>query len=503
MTLRLKLILSIALCALASFALGAATIYVQASHKVETEMSAALAAGTRIALKAEAEAELAGGPQAARQRLAQLVAGFDGHRHLRAHLVDASGGRLASSTGAEPEERAPAWFYALLKGNFPVVNVPLPDSFQAAGSILLEADSRNEVGEAWADALRASSILALMLSLVLVIVYVLIGAALHPLEQLAHAFGEIANDDGEHGGDQARRAFAIARALHQQRGQRRLARRRREPCPGRSELARVYQAFNRMLGRLNETEAANRRLTEQLLTVQEEERADIARDMHDEIGPLLFAVDVDAASVERLASSGQHGQIGGKVTAIREAIAELRRHVRGILSRLRPAALLDLGLSHALDNLVASWRGRHPEIEFSLACGPVEVPPEAEAVIYRVAQEAISNAVRHGRPSRISVRVAPANGGIGIKIKDDGRGLSSPGERASTSGPALSGKLDGGLGLLGMRERVAQHGGTLEILDLSPEPGVAVAAWLPLKDGLNQTGALTHETNIVELINRI
>ena len=475
MTLRLKLILSIALCALASFALGAATIYVQASHKVETEMSAALAAGTRIALKAEAEAELAGGPQAARQRLAQLVAGFDGHRHLRAHLVDASGGRLASSTGAEPEERAPAWFYALLKGNFPVVNVPLPDSFQAAGSILLEADSRNEVGEAWADALRASSILALMLSLVLVIVYVLIGAALHPLEQLARAFGEIANDD------------------------------RPMPVPerGPSELARVYQAFNRMLGRLNETEAANRRLTEQLLTVQEEERADIARDMHDEIGPLLFAVDVDAASVERLASSGQHGQIGGKVTAIREAIAELRRHVRGILSRLRPAALLDLGLSHALDNLVASWRGRHPEIEFSLACGPVEVPPEAEAVIYRVAQEAISNAVRHGRPSRISVRVAPANGGIGIKIKDDGRGLSSPGERASTSGPALSGKLDGGLGLLGMRERVAQHGGTLEILDLSPEPGVAVAAWLPLKDGLNQTGALTHETNIVELINRI
>ncbi|MBL8565460.1 MAG: HAMP domain-containing protein [Hyphomicrobiaceae bacterium] len=475
MTLRLKLILSIALCALASFALGAATIYVQASHKVETEMSAALAAGTRIALKAEAEAEMAGGPDAARQRLAQLVAGFDGHRHLRAYLVDASGGRLAASTVAEPAERAPAWFYALLKGNFPLVNVPLPNSFQAAGSILLEADSRNEVGEAWADALRASSILALMLSLVLVIVYVLIGAALHPLEQLARAFGEIANDD------------------------------RPMPVPerGPSELAHVYQSFNRMLGRLNETEAANRRLTEQLLTVQEEERADIARDMHDEIGPLLFAVDVDAASVERLASSGQHGQIVGKVTAIREAVAELRRHVRGILSRLRPAALLDLGLSHALDNLVASWRGRHPEIDFSLACGPVEIPPETEAVIYRVAQEAISNSVRHGRPDRISVNVALHNGGIGIKISDDGRGLSSPGEHASTSWPALSGKLDGGLGLLGMRERVAQHGGTLEIVDLAPGPGVAVAAWLPLKDGLNSTGALTNETNIVELINRI
>lgn len=453
MTLRLKLVLSIALAALLAMLLAAAAIYVQASHQVETEMNAALEAGARVAAKAAAEQQRGSiEPAEARRRLATIVAEFDGYRHLRARLTDAGGTELAVSTVATPELPAPSWFHALVEGDLAPVTVALPTALAGAGTLTLEADSANEAGEAWADAVRTLAILALLLTVTLGIVYVLIGAALRPLEKLARAFAEIPHPDG---------AMEMAER-------------------GPVELARVYQSFNSMLRRLADSEAANRRLTEQLLTVQEEERADIARDLHDEIGPLLFAVDVDAAAIERMASSGRHGEIAPRLAGIRDAVGQLQRHVRGILARLRPAALLDLGLPYALENLLASWHGRHPGITFTLSYGASDVPGEVEATIYRVAQEALSNAVRHGGPSRVEIDVSDQDQGFRITIRNDGRGLvpQHP-ARSRTDRAARNNHSIAGLGLIGMRERVAQHGGTLTISDLATAPGVVVTAWLP------------------------
>ena len=117
-----------------------------------------------------------------------------------------------------------------------------------------------------------------------------------------------------------------------------------------------------MTQRLATVAAQNRRLNERLLTLQAEERADLARDLHDEIGPLLFAVDMTAATIERLAGGQRATEIPTHVRAIHDAVDRMQRHVRVILERLRP--LQATGLEAAIGRLVAFWRRRRPDIAF-------------------------------------------------------------------------------------------------------------------------------------------
>jgi two-component system sensor histidine kinase UhpB len=127
--------------------------------------------------------------------------------------------------------------------------------------------------------------------------------------------------------------------------------------------------------------------------------------------------------------------------------------VRDILGRLRPTELIELGLNAAIDELVAFWSARQPGIAFSVRVPDDEALPLADEIretIYRVIQEALNNAVRHGRPGRIEIVVARTeDGDILAQVTDDG---------------APSGKPQGvGFGLRGMRERVAAAGGRLTI----------------------------------------
>ena len=224
-----------------------------------------------------------------------------------------------------------------------------------------------------------------------------------------------------------------------------------------------------MVERLARSEAQNKRLQEQLTTVQDEERADLARDLHDEIGPLLFAADVDAVAIEQLVKAGEYGAITHRVGIIREAIGRMQRHVRDILGRLRSAMLLDVGLAHAIDNLVAFWRVHRANLNFK-----VDVPEESfgeliDGTIYRIVQESLSNAVRHGNPSLISIEVKEnADASIDVRVIDDGCGLK-PGRRS------------GGLGIVGMQERVGTLGGSLEVANRTDGAGVIVAARLPAR----------------------
>lgn len=434
MTLRLKLLLSIALSMLLTFLLGGVLIYGHATDKVETEMTAALAVGARIAANAVDDVEETAN---ARRRLELLVADFNGDRHLRARVTDASGKVIMTSTIADEEEPAPRWFFDLVSGSERMVEVRLPTSFEPIGKLTLEAVPRNETSEAWEDTLKTLALLLLLTGVILVSVYAILTSALRPLDRMAGAFLQV-------GGE--RRPIELSP---------------RDPV----EYRRVYQAFNSMVDRLGETEAANARLNEQLLTVQEEERADIARDLHDEIGPFLFAVDVEASSISKLVQDGATDRIPARVASIREAISHMQGHVRGILARLRPAALLDVGLAHALDNLVQSWQRRQPSTKFTLDVDVPILDEQLEGTVYRIVQEALSNAVRHARPKSISISVTAAREMLELSVVDDGIGLAAA--------------LQGGFGIRGMQERAALHGGRLTVTE-RPGGGVLVNASLPL-----------------------
>lgn len=437
MSLKLELIISIALAVLATFVIASAMLYVHAIEKVETEIEAAIVVGARIATNAVDDVEEFTNP---RRRLELLVADFDGDRHLRASVWDSLGSLLMTSRVAQPEEPPPNWFYDLLAGEPRAVTVDLPAAFDGHGTLVLETNAHNEVGEVWQDTVNLLSIVLIMCGIIVSAVSLIVGRALRPLGRLADALTRI----GGH----------------------------REPElldeRGPVEFVRVYQGFNQMVERLAHAEAVNRKLNEQLLSVQEEERADVARDLHDEIGPFLFAVDVDAASIKKMVEERRYQEIPRRVKSVREAVGHMQAHVKGILARLRPAFLLDLGLAHALENHISFLRGRHKKVELELDIMDEGYGKELDATIYRVVQEALSNAIRHGEPRRVLVKVRQEGDGVRVVIQDDGRGLPEQTTKRT------------GFGIVGMKERIAAHDGSLEVMNRADGRGVVVSAWLPL-----------------------
>lgn len=441
MSLRFRLIVSVFAVLLLSFAAGGLLAGWTATQSVRVETQAALAAGERTV-----RSEVRGDPTPGRppSDFAPLVRSFDGNRHLRAELVDAAGGTLlAASAPPTPRRPAPDWLVRLLAPALPPVALPLPAG-PPGGAVVLRADPRNEVAEVWGQARDGFAVLALFCALSAALVVLVVGRALRPLEELSRALASVGAG-----------AFAV----------------RLQPA-GAPELMRLARGFNGMAEELGRAEDRNRRLHEQLVAVQEEERAELARDLHDEVGPFLFGVSVDAAAIERAAAAGRHDGIPASAAAIRQAVAHMQAQVRSMLGRLRPASPVELGLAPSLRNLVAFWRARKPGIGIGLRVAVEEddLDEATKEVVYRVVQEGLTNAVRHGRPGRIEVSVGPGAGGAAVvaRVADDGVGL------AGAEAP--------GFGLTGLRDRVLARGGAFEVAGGAAGVGLTVTARLPRAD---------------------
>ncbi len=433
MSLRVRLITSIVLVLFVSLCVGGAVAGWHAIRSVRTEMQAALAVGAQTLRNGIDDLPDARDPQA---ELGRLVHMFDGDRHVRATLRDPAGQPRATSRMARLAPDVPAWFVALLAPSIPPVHLDLG----AGNLITVETDPRNEIGEVWTQLQDDLVAVALSCGLSIVLVSLVVGRALRPLDRLSAAFASL--DPGKY----------AARVEH----------------AGPPELLQLARGFNAMVERLSESQARNLRLNEQLLTLQEEERTDLARDLHDEIGPFLFAVHLDVASIEQALASGSLAEVSERARAIREAVGHMQRHVRAMLHRLRPASPIEVGLAPALNNLIAFWRARLPAIEFALDLSVDDdaIGEPTLAAIYRLVQEALNNAVRHGRPRRIEIIVQTSGiGEVLVRVTDDGTGLTASNQP--------------GLGLTGMRERVQALGGTLRVGAGQDGTGLVVAASLP------------------------
>jgi two-component system sensor histidine kinase UhpB len=145
----------------------------------------------------------------------------------------------------------------------------------------------------------------------------------------------------------------------------------------------------------------------------------------------------------------------------------MQLHLRGVLSRLRPALLIDQGLTHAVEQLVAFWNVRRPQIAFQLDIEDERFPANVEEVAFRILQEGTSNAVRHGQPSTVGLTARRMVDGIlRIIVSDDGSGIAASSKR--------------GFGLVGMRERVAVLDGSLQMASHDAGKGVMLIAEIPL-----------------------
>ena len=201
-----------------------------------------------------------------------------------------------------------------------------------------------------------------------------------------------------------------------------------------------------------------RRLAVAQLARVDEIRAELARNLHDELGQTLGALSLEVEMLQ--------GQIPEAARRMRQLIDEGMASVRDMSRALRPAAL-DLGLVSALRALIEQSKARSSVIVVGELIEPLPPLPDALALcLFRIAQEAIGNSLRHARASRVVVRLASNSDAIELEVRDDGCGFGPTGEA-----------VNGGLGILGMRER-ATHAGAQFALDSAPGRGTRVGVRL-------------------------
>ena len=249
------------------------------------------------------------------------------------------------------------------------------------------------------------------------------------------------------------------------------------PADGPREVAVVGQAFNRMIASRSDAERALvdsraqlEALSKKLLEVSEEERSRIAREIHDELGQLLTALNMDIGGLLRSAEPLKPEQ---KMMAlrIRHALSETLSSVQRIASELRPAALDDFGLIAAVESEVRTFEERTGiECELSLPeDDTLSLGPDVDAAIYRIVQEAMTNVARHSDASRLEIRVRQQPDETLVEIRDDGKGI-----------PASKLSDRNSLGVAGMRERARRIGATLEVEGIVGH-GTIVSVRIPVK----------------------
>jgi two-component system sensor histidine kinase UhpB len=231
--------------------------------------------------------------------------------------------------------------------------------------------------------------------------------------------------------------------------------------PRSREGQTMARAFNAMLDRL---ESARQEATRTALIAQETERLRIARELHDEIGQTLTAITIQAERAADCDPASASQALRQVADSVRESLDEVRRVAR----ELRPEALDDLGLVNALIALsrrVGAQSGPRVERELQGILPPLS--PEVELVLYRIAQEGLTNAVRHSEAGSVTLSLEADDVAVALRVADDGKGMP-------TQLPA------GTAGIAGMRERALLVGGRLTI-ESRPGQGTEVRLTIPVE----------------------
>ncbi len=221
-----------------------------------------------------------------------------------------------------------------------------------------------------------------------------------------------------------------------------------------------------------------RNLSRRVTESQESERRAIAHELHDELGQTLNAIKIESVCI-RNASGDDDSTIHAAALSIIRLTDHVYSVVRDMTGRLRPVALDELGLAEALEHDLAEWRQRLPGIEFYFRADtlPEKLGEPCAIALYRVAQEGMTNVVRHAEARKVSLALTfhrePAV--VSLSLRDDGRGVELRTMRS-------------GLGLLGMRERIEALGGAFQV-ESGPARGFRIEASVPFAVGASAVGA--------------
>jgi signal transduction histidine kinase len=345
-------------------------------------------------------------------------------------------GALADETAA-PESYA-ALYRAIFHPGAPTLRPLLIDG-ETEGVAVATFDPAVQIGQSWREASRLLSIMAFALAGLCLAVYAALARALRPTHVIRSGLKQLAGND-------------LSARL---------------PSFDLAELSAISDVFNTLAQKLEATLAERNALTRQLIAVQDEERRHLARELHDEFGQSLAAIAAQAAAAAHTAER-ECPPLLEECRGISRTTAGLMARLRGALVRLRPPDVEELGLALSLESLVASWNGvEKGRTRFDIAIiGKVDnLPPSISASLYRIAQEAITNAAKHAQASRVQLRLEAGQPDIVLSVEDDGESICDLRPKA-------------GLGLLGMQERVASLGGTLRF-ERQETAGTRLVARIP------------------------
>jgi signal transduction histidine kinase len=233
------------------------------------------------------------------------------------------------------------------------------------------------------------------------------------------------------------------------------------------DMARVGTTLNALLDQLTEDRARERRLAAQVISAQDEERARVARELHDSTAQTLTAILLQLGAAARESTSEP---MNARFATLRELTADALEEVRSMSHTMHPRVLDDLGLAAAREWLARQAREQGPmNVDVDACDVDVAMPAPVAAALYRVAQEALRNAARHANASRVDVRLRQDGTQAMLEIKDDGVGFDV----------GQAEKRRPGMGLFSMRERVGLVNGRLAV-NSARGRGTSVIATVPI-----------------------
>lgn len=440
MSLKTRLLLIVFLILLVNFIAAGWVMVHNAKQALSEEMesSTSLAKGLLInALPTLRFANDLGG------RLTLIVESVRNTRHIRAWFEDMNGKVMVgdfNEDGFIKLPDAPNWFIKVMEPEAVAFKRLITKGSKSYGYLVVEADPSDEVTEVWRDIRMLFWLTLFFMTLVLSLIYLALRQGLSPLTALSSALGRLEQ------GDFSARVDTLAV----------------------KELLSIQHRFNHMAKVLERTMAENRTLAGNMLSLQESERRDLSRELHDELAPCLFGIRVDLSEIERAAKTNDVDVVAEKTKSVKEITTHIQTLVRKMLSRLRPMTLDDLGLADALRDMLRNWRERQPEIDWEWdLTGEFEYFHDTlQITIYRLVQECTTNCVRHANAKHVKVEVKQMRDHVKVSVTDDGMGLKSDMVR--------------GFGLIGMRERATALGGKIAF-DTEAGRGLQVRALLPLK----------------------
>ncbi len=392
--------------------------------------------------------------------LDRLLARFDGLRHIQVSL-EPKGTSLSvpGHSGPKPTPRS-SWLASLFVAQPDPVRLPVTIRGQDLGTLVIAPQAADELAEL-SDAISGVTLSGLMLALaVIALIHWVVGRALNPITELARAMRRMEAGDFDIG----------------------------VSAKGAPEIAAIANGLNDLAAALRVARDENRRLAGKLVRLQDDERKEIARELHDELGPYLFAVRAGGTSLKSEAEKSNVDQekMSRLAVTMLEQIEAIQATNKRVLRKLNPVGLAEVGLAATLEGVLSLWRKDHPSTQLVLdTAGDVDgLDDTTTLTTYRVVQEGVTNAFRHARATRIEVAVTleeeageprGARGRVRVTVCDDGVGVGGSPKR--------------GFGLTSMRERVEALGGSLAMRS-PPQGGTIVDAEFPAVRKSQRAGLL-------------